>query len=151
MNNKSLTIGIIDLGSNSIRLQIANVLEKSYRIVQEYREIVRIGDDLFKYGFLTESSINKIYACFTDIKKILESYNVGIIRAVATATLRELEKGHEIVQEIKSRFGINLKIISGEEEAKLSYLAISGSFQIDKYNAITVSYTHLTLPTKRIV
>jgi len=136
MNNKSLTIGIIDLGSNSIRLQIANVLEKSYRIVHEYREIVRIGDDLFKYGFLTEHSVNKIYACFTDIKKILESYNVEIIRAVATATLRELEKGHEIVQEIKSGFGINLEIISGEEEAKLSYLAISGNFQIDKYNAI---------------
>ena len=136
MDNKSLTIGIIDLGSNSIRLQIANVLEKSYRIVHEYREIVRIGDDLFKYGFLTEHSVNKIYACFTDIKKILESYNVGIIRAVATATLRELEKGHEIVHEIKYGFGINLEIISGEEEAKLSYLAISGNFQIDKYNAI---------------
>ncbi|WP_273266684.1 HD domain-containing protein [Flexistipes sinusarabici] len=136
MNDKNLTIGIVDLGSNSIRLQIANVFEKSYRIVHEYREIVRIGDDLFKYGFLTKDSVNKIYACFTDIKKILESYSVGIIRAVATATLRELKEGHEIVQEIKSRFGISLEIISGEAEARLSYLAISGSFQTDKYNAI---------------
>jgi len=136
LNNNELVIGTIDLGSNSIRLQIANVFEKSYRIVHEYREIVRIGDDLFKYGFLTEDSVNKIFACFTDIKKILESYNVGIIRAVATATLRELKEGQEIVQKIKSRFGINLDIISGEEEARLSYLAISGSFEIDKYNAI---------------
>lgn len=136
MNNKNLTIGIIDLGSNSIRLQIASVLGKSYRIVHEYKEIVRIGDDFFQHGFLSEASITKIYNCLKDINKIIESYNVDIVRGVATATLREATNGKEILKTIHENHGIELKIISGEEEAALSYLAISGSFQIDKYNAI---------------
>jgi len=136
LSNNNFIIGVIDLGSNSIRLQIAAVYEKSYRIVHEYREIIRIGDDLFKNGDLSEESVNKIYSCFMDIKKILDSYSVKIVKAVATATLRELKKGLEIVKEVKSRFGIELKIISGEEEARLSFLAISGNFQVDKYSAI---------------
>jgi len=41
-------IAVIDLGSNSVRLQIATAYEKSYKIVSEYKEIIRIGDDLFK-------------------------------------------------------------------------------------------------------
>lgn len=136
MTTNKLTIGIIDLGSNSIRLQIASVLEKSYRIVHEYKEIVRIGDDFFRYGELSENSITKIYDCINDIKKILDSYEADIVKGVATATLREAKNGDSIIDNIRKNYGLDLKIISGEEEAKLSYLAISGSFQIDKYNAL---------------
>lgn len=136
MTTNKLTIGIIDLGSNSIRLQIASVLEKSYRIVHEYKEIVRIGDDFFRYGELSEKSITKIYDCISDIKKVLDSYETDIVKGVATATLREANNGDIIIDNIRKNYDLDLKIISGQEEAKLSYLAISGSFQIDKYNAI---------------
>jgi exopolyphosphatase/guanosine-5'-triphosphate,3'-diphosphate pyrophosphatase len=129
-------IAVIDLGSNSVRLQIATVYEKSYKIVSEYKEIIRIGDDLFRNERLTEESINKILKTFSYIKTLLDSYNVVYVRAVATATLRGAPNGNEIVESIRERFGIDLKIIDGNLEAQLSFLGIKSSFDINRYNAL---------------
>jgi len=94
-------IAVIDLGSNSVRLQIATAYEKSYKIVSEYKEIIRIGDDLFKNDRLTEESINKIFKTFSYIRTLLDSYNVVYVKAVATATLRSAPNGTEIVESIR--------------------------------------------------
>ncbi|MCX8084035.1 MAG: Ppx/GppA family phosphatase, partial [Calditerrivibrio sp.] len=129
-------IAVIDLGSNSLRLQIATVFEKSYKIVCEYKELIRIGDDLFLNGKLTKSSIEKLHKSFKEIKSLLDSYNVVYHRAVATATLRSSPNGMEIVNNIKKRYNINLEIIDGETEAKLSFLGVRSCFNLKKYNSL---------------
>lgn len=123
MDNNILNqnIAVIDLGSNSLRMQIATVFEKSYKIVCEYKEIIRIGDDLFQNGKLTKNSISKLNKIFMEIKTLMDSYNVVSYRAVATATLRSAPNGGKIIEEIHQKSGIKVEIIDGEDEAKLSF------------------------------
>jgi len=138
MNEKILNqnIAVIDLGSNSLRMQIVTVYEKSYKVISEYKELVRIGDDLFLNGKLTKDSIEKIMKSFSEIKIIMESHNVVHYRAVATATLRSAPNGQKIVEDIMKKYGIRVEIIEGEEEAKLSFLGIKSCFNLKKYNAL---------------
>ncbi|MCA1927591.1 MAG: Ppx/GppA family phosphatase [Calditerrivibrio sp.] len=129
-------ICVIDLGSNSVRLQIATVYEKSYKIVCEYKELIRIGDDLFKNGILTNESTEKIYKIFSDMKTLIDNHNVFHVRAVATATLRGSPNGKDVVDSIRRNFNIPLEIIDGQLEAKLSFLGVKSSFDIKRYRSI---------------
>ncbi len=138
MNNQILNqnIAVIDLGSNSLRMQIVSVFEKSYKVICEYKEIVRIGDDLFINGKLTKSSIDKINKSFSEIRTLLDSYKVVHYRAVATATLRSAPNGQKIVEDIQKKHNINIEIIDGEEEARLSFLGVKSCFNLQKYNSL---------------
>ncbi|MGC9062133.1 HD domain-containing protein [Calditerrivibrio sp.] len=129
-------IAVIDLGSNSLRMQIATVFEKSYKIVCEYKDLIRIGDDLFQNGKLTKNSISKLNRSFMEIKTLMDSYNVVSYRAVATATLRSSPNGGKIIEDIHQKSGIKVEIIDGEDEAKLSFLGVKSCFNLKKYNSL---------------
>ncbi|MEF3254674.1 MAG: Ppx/GppA family phosphatase [Deferribacterales bacterium] len=139
MENRSIlnkNIAVIDVGSNSIRLQIVKVFEKSYKVVAEYKDVVRIGDDLFTKGYLSESAEEKIYNAFSSIKSLLDTHKVELIRGVATATLRSAPNGTQIIKNIKEKFDIDIDIIDGELEAKISFLGVKSSFNLPRYKAL---------------
>lgn len=131
-------VAIIDIGSNSIRLQVAQSLEKSYRIIQDYREILRLGDCVFSKGYIDEQTADLFYKNIEVIKNLIQNHKATIVRAVGTAALRDASNANQIIENIKQRFGINIDIISGKEEAYYNFLAVLYNFDIKDMNALTI-------------
>ena len=138
MEHTQKTIAVIDIGSNSIRLQVARVIDRTYKVINDYKATVRIGDNVYKTGKFSEEAIDTLLQVLTNIKTMMDSDNVEMCRAVATASFREASNGKEVAEFIKSKTGIDIEIITGEEEARLMYLAASYYFQISDYNVLLV-------------
>ncbi len=138
MERMQKTIAVIDIGSNSIRLQVARVIDKTYKVINDYKATVRIGDNVYKTGKFSNEAIDTLLQVLTNIKTMMDSDNVEVCRAVATASFREASNGQEVADFIKSKTGIDIEIISGIEEARLMYLAVSYYFQINDCNVLLV-------------
>lgn len=123
----------IDIGSNAVRLIIKDVLPgDSYgNAVLNKRAYVRLplrlGGDVFLYHKIKAKKEKEFINAITIYKNLLEFYDVKNIRACATSAVRSAENGTEIINKIKDKTGINIEVISGEEEAKLI-------FETNKYN-----------------
>ena len=131
-------IAVIDIGSNSIRMQISEVLGKSYKIVEDYKEILRIGDEVFLRGEFSDRAIDDILNVLKKIKSLIDGKNVDITRVVATAAFREAKNGYIVAEIIEKEIGLKVEIISGKDEAYFNYLSAAANFQLSKSNAIIV-------------
>lgn len=117
--------GAIDLGSNAIRLLIYQVFE--YKDMVKYRKIsyvrfpIRLGLDVFDTGEISLKKINQLIKTFESYKTLMELHEVDGYRACATSAMREAKNGEKVAQLISEHSGLNLEIISGEEEASNIY------------------------------
>src|ERR1051325_10627513 len=115
---------VIDVGSNAIRLQIAGVdRPKHYRILEQAREPVRLGHDVFKTGKLNPDIVEAALKVRAEFKKVGDRYRVKAIRAVGTSALREAADGALFIRRAR-KLGIPLEVLSEEEEARLISLGI---------------------------
>lgn len=128
---KSLTVvqpfclGIIDLGTNSIRLDVYRIdanlgISRLYR----FKEMIRVGEDVFKRGYIKDEVILRSLVAFDAISKQLKEFNVTKTLAFATCALRDSNNAAEFIQKVRNRTGIQISVISGEEEASLIAKAI---------------------------
>lgn len=113
----------IDIGSNAVRLLISNVYETENGPVfykdSLYRSPVRLGDEAFIDKRLSENKKEDLVKSMIAFRNLMDVHHILTYRACATAALRSLENGEEIIHEIKKRADIDLDIISGGEEANL--------------------------------
>lgn len=131
-------VAVIDIGSNSIRMQVSEIHGKSYSIIDEFKEVIRIGDEVFTTGYLSDLSVQLILNVLKVMMGLIEIHNVDVVRAVATESLREAANSTNILQRIEDVCGIKVDIIDGIEEAYYSYLAANYNFQLDKVKAVVV-------------
>jgi exopolyphosphatase/guanosine-5'-triphosphate,3'-diphosphate pyrophosphatase len=133
-------IASIDLGTNSCRLLVARVniagLQTTYfrsrprqdawKIVDSVSKVVRLGEGLHNEIFLTNDAIDRAIEALSLCKTKIENNNVLKMRAVATEACRRAQNAHILVERAKAELGINLEIISGEEEARLAITGCAG-------------------------
>lgn len=121
-----MILAAIDIGSNAARLLITEVKEKN-KTIPEFTKLnllripLRLGMDVFsdgKIGSERKKMLIDSMKVFSDLMKI---YNVEHYRACATSAMRDAENGNEIRKIVKETSGIDIEIISGDEEAKLVY------------------------------
>jgi len=119
-------VGAIDVGSNAMRLGIAAQDDDGApRLIQRYREPVRLGHDAFTTGVLSRQTMDEAVDAFRQFRRILDQHHVEKYRATATSAMRDAANGHELIARILDQTGIELKLISGEEEARLVHYSIS--------------------------
>jgi exopolyphosphatase/guanosine-5'-triphosphate,3'-diphosphate pyrophosphatase len=120
------TISAIDVGSNAIRMAVGRISANQDRVevMENIRIPVRLGQDVFSQGHIGEPSMQAAVDAFTRFHKITSEYEVKRIRAVATSAMREAENGQDLIERILRRTGIQVEIISGEEEARLIHIAV---------------------------
>ncbi len=122
----------LDLGTNNCRLLIATPAGKSFRIVEAYSRIVRLGDGLSRTGRLDSAAMARAMAALKVCADRVRRRNVTRIRAVATQACRAAENGAEFVAGVERETGLKLEIISPEEEARLS---VAGCLNLLDYDA----------------
>lgn len=124
-------IGIIDMGSNSVRLILVKVNhDMSFRLMDEHKESIRLGDGFTDNMTLKPQKIEAAVKTMRMFKRLCDAQNVTKIIAVATAAVRKAKNGLELIERIKKETEIDMKVISGDEEAHLDYIAVSSSLSI---------------------
>lgn len=115
-----MRVAIVDLGTNSVRFDIHELaLPDRFVCLKRYKEMVRLGEDVFKTSRLQPAAMARTRAAIKDFLKTAEKYEVEHIVGVATSASREAKNGAEFLKQLKSEFGFEIKLISGEEEARL--------------------------------
>jgi len=137
-NSEYLNVAVVDIGSNSLRLQISEVKDKSYRILDEYKEMLRLGDAIYTQGYFSPEVIERIVSTLNNVKKLAESRGCESIRVIATAAFREADNLYETLIRIEDECGLKIEVISGEEEARLTYLAALSNFELSGRRAVVV-------------
>ena len=125
----------IDVGSNAVRLLIANIIENngsiSFKKNTLVRVPVRLGDDAFLHKHISAKKADDLVKSMQAFRNLMDVFKVTDYMACATSAMREAENGPEVVARIKEEAGIDLEIVHGENEAKIIY-ASHAEINIDK-------------------
>ena len=117
--------GAIDIGSNAIRLLIANVIiaedkEAQFKKSSLVRVPIRLGAEVFVgQGMISEYSIQRLIDALNAFQLLMKTHHVERFKACATSAMREARNGEEVVQKILQKTGIQIDIIGGKEEAAI--------------------------------
>ncbi len=123
IKNNNIAAGI-DIGSNSIRLIIAEIENNKIKnIIYQEKATTRLATNIDKTGILSDEPFTKSINVLAGFKKALDKYNVTKIKTVATSAVREAKNGEEFIKAAKNE-GIEISIISGKEEGMLEYLGV---------------------------
>lgn len=115
-----MRIAIIDLGTNSVRFDVHQFgLGKKQKKLHAEKLMVRLGQGVFTDGRLAPDAVARTLHAFASFKKTAQMLSVEKTVAFATSALREATDAHRVIQRIFKTTGIEVKIISGEEEARL--------------------------------
>jgi len=115
-------VAAIDCGTNSIRLLIADITNGTLTDVVRTMVIVRLGEGVDKTGEFSQAALERTFAAIETFAELISKHQPEQVRFVATSASRDVSNRDEFVDGVASRLGIEPDIISGDEEAALSFL-----------------------------
>ncbi len=118
-------LAAIDIGSNSFRLEIGQLIDGRYRRIDYQKETVRLGAGLDANGLLTDEAGARGLACLERFAQRLQGFAPSQVRAVATQTLREARNRDAFLLRAQAGLGFPIEVISGREEARLIYAGVA--------------------------
>ena len=119
----------IDIGSNSIRMEAAEVApEKPMRILASDREVTRLGESVFRTGSVSEEALKATCAVLERMAERYRKLEVAGVRAVATSAIRDARNQSGFVERTSEAAGTAVEIISGGEEARLIHLGVESNW-----------------------
>jgi exopolyphosphatase / guanosine-5'-triphosphate,3'-diphosphate pyrophosphatase len=119
------TLAVVDLGSNAVRLQIADVQRNGSATVRaEDRAPVRLGAQVFRTGRLSAESIAACAVAMQRFAKLAQRAGARRMRAVATSAVREASNRAQLLRAVRAASGLDVEVVSGAEEARLVCLGI---------------------------
>jgi exopolyphosphatase/guanosine-5'-triphosphate,3'-diphosphate pyrophosphatase len=129
----------IDIGTNSVHLIVVKILEHgNFEIIDREKEVIRLGEgfsgDIKK---LTGDAIERAVTAIARFKDIAETHNAKM-RAVATSAVRESANRNEFIEKVYEKTGIQVEVISGQEEARLIYLGILRAVPVYEKRALCI-------------
>jgi exopolyphosphatase/guanosine-5'-triphosphate,3'-diphosphate pyrophosphatase len=129
----------IDIGSNALRLTVASVdADRQFTVLENLREPVRLGADVFTQNVISEETLDRACAAMQGFRKILDARGVKWFRAVATSAVREALNKDLFLDRVMQAAGIEVDVISPEEEARLIHLAVAEKVDLDHGVSILV-------------
>ncbi|MBS4063710.1 MAG: ethanolamine ammonia-lyase reactivating factor EutA [Chitinophagaceae bacterium] len=121
-----MKLAAIDIGSNAARLLISEVTEEKkgelqFNKLNLVRVPLRLGFDVFETGEISKQKINKVVETIKAYKHLLNIYDVKHVKACATSAMRDAKNAQDIIRKVKLETGVEIKVISGDEEASFIY------------------------------
>lgn len=121
-----MKLAAIDIGSNAARLLISDASPKSngemdFTKVNLVRVPLRLGMDVFSGGSISEKRAESLMNTIKAYKLLLDVYEVKYLKAAATSAMRDASNGLQILEKVKQETGIDIQVITGQEEASYIY------------------------------
>jgi exopolyphosphatase/guanosine-5'-triphosphate,3'-diphosphate pyrophosphatase len=134
-----MKIAAIDLGSNSLHMVLVETVRGgAFRVIGTEKEMVRLGARTLSRGKLSASAMRRGLDALREYKRVAESTGAEKILAVATSAVREAANGEDFLESVGRELDIWPRAISGDEEARLIYLAALHSVHLEGKRALVV-------------
>jgi exopolyphosphatase / guanosine-5'-triphosphate,3'-diphosphate pyrophosphatase len=128
----------IDIGSNAIRMVIAEYSPDGLILLKKFRFPIRLGADVFDKGQISAKNLKLSARTFKKFKELSQIYQVNDIRAVGTSALREAKNGKAFLELIRRKSGIKIEIIDGVEEARIIHQAVRREINLENRHALLI-------------
>lgn len=133
------TLAAIDVGSNALRLAVGSVNgDRKLTILEDLREPVRLGQDVFTGGLMSEDVMNRAAEAFGRFREVIDRHGARWTKAVATSATREAFNKEIFLDRIAQATGIDIEVIGPEEEARLVHLAVADRINLKNRLALLV-------------
>jgi exopolyphosphatase / guanosine-5'-triphosphate,3'-diphosphate pyrophosphatase len=134
-----LRLAAIDVGTNSIRLVVAEVeADGTYRVLDEEQEMTRLGRGLYASGRLGHGPMERSLEALGKMKAIADGFAVQELKAIATSAVREASNGRLFAREAWRRHRLRLEVIAPEEEAQLAFQSVARHFNLEGQSTAVV-------------
>ena len=121
-----MKLAAIDIGSNAARLLISEVTKQPkqdpvFNKINLVRVPLRLGFDVFETGEISKAKVKMLMQTLKAYQHLLEAYEIKHVYACATSAMRDARNSKDIIRKVKLETGIEIKVISGQEEASFIY------------------------------
>jgi len=138
-NDADVRISAIDIGSNSIRQTIADVSPTGViRVVDEMKAAPRLGAGLHKNGSLGEIAIQNALSTLSRMATLSNQLGVKRTEVIATSSVREASNGEDFLKLVRAETGLKVRILRGEDEARLSFRSALAHFDLGVGRAVVM-------------
>jgi exopolyphosphatase/guanosine-5'-triphosphate,3'-diphosphate pyrophosphatase len=117
-----MRVAVVDIGTNSTRLLIADVNDRRVTELERRTTVTRLGQGVDHTGELQPEAMDRVYAALDTYKKLIDDNNVDATTGVLTSAVRDARNGAAFTATVNERYAINARTITGDEEARLTYL-----------------------------
>jgi exopolyphosphatase/guanosine-5'-triphosphate,3'-diphosphate pyrophosphatase len=124
-------VAVVDIGSNSTRLLVAEGGEGGLTVLDRRSRVTRLGRGVDLSGQLSDEAIEAVCEAVADYVAIYEEAEVGSVRAIATSAVRDASNGAAFIAELRERFALTAQVLEGEEEARLTFLGATAERSSD--------------------
>lgn len=129
LQTKVMRAAVIDLGTNTCNLLIAETSEMGFQILHQSKHLVRLGDNKIKDGEISPEATQRTIESFHRHKEIIDKFQPEKIRVVATSAVRTAHNKIGFLEAVSDACGWLIKVISGEKEAELIFDGVLLAFQ----------------------
>ncbi len=127
-----MNVAVIDLGTNTFNLLIAEVIDDYFEILHSAKEGVSIGMGGINKRVIAPDAFERGLACLANFKNKCDEFKVERIIAFGTSAIRDAENSNDFITAVKEATGIEIKVITGEIEAELIYKGVSWSYDFSE-------------------
>src|SRR3954468_14866863 len=118
----ALRVAVIDIGSNSTRLLIADVEHPGVYEVERRTTVTNMGRGVDHTGMICSDAVEDVCRVIADYKARYEEMGAERVMAIATSAVRDAVNGEAFIAELRERFELDARMLTGEKEARLTYL-----------------------------
>ncbi len=132
-------LAAIDVGTNSIRLIVVEASpDGSYRLIDDEKEVTRLGQGMVRTGQLAIEAVETSVEVLARMKEIADGYNVELLRVIGTCAVREASNGQAFLDMVHDRAGLDIQIITPEEEGRLAFLSVKSAYDLRSLDSMVV-------------
>ena len=114
-------VAVIDVGTNSTRLLVADVREASVEEVERRTTVTRLGRGVDVSGQLSSDGVERVCETVASYVAVQEELGAEVVRTIATSAVRDASNGDAFVAELRERFALGAEVLDGDAEARLTY------------------------------
>jgi exopolyphosphatase/guanosine-5'-triphosphate,3'-diphosphate pyrophosphatase len=134
-----MRVAVVDIGTNSTRLLIAEVAAGG-AVAQLHREsiVTRLGEGVDATGRLGDAPMRRVFDVLERFRGVIEQHQIAASTAVLTSAVRDAANGAEFTAEVRERFGLDARTIDGDEEAALTFAGATSERPHDGVEVVVV-------------
>jgi exopolyphosphatase/guanosine-5'-triphosphate,3'-diphosphate pyrophosphatase len=134
-------IAVVDVGTNTTRLYVAEIEDGQVaRELTRMSRVTRLGAGVDANGRLASDALAREYTVLDEYHQLIEATEPDKRIAVMTSAVRDAANGKQFADDVASRFGLEVHVISGDEEARLTYLGATDQLSVDPDGAATLVF-----------
>lgn len=132
-------LAVVDIGTNSIHMVLAEIdPDGVYKILDRFKDMTRLGDGTFQAQRLSEDAMARGLEVLRNLTTLARNKGYDRIVMTATSAVREAKNGGEFIERVARETGIRVRVVTGQEEARLIYLGVRYSMELGEHPSLII-------------